>query len=54
MSANMTGFGWFSKIFAFLCIGTNIASAIEGLTQPTTSDQAYKEAHAKRLSLKRV
>ena len=31
MNTNMTGFRWFSKIFAFLCFGRKVASALEGL-----------------------
>ena len=33
---NMTGFGWFSKIFVFLCFWTKVALALEGLKLPTT------------------
>ena len=30
MNTNVTGFKWFSKIFAFLCFGMKVASALEG------------------------
>ena len=32
MNTNMTGFRWFSKIFASLCFGSKAASAFKGLT----------------------
>ena len=31
MNTNMTGFEWFSKVFASLCFRAKVASALEGL-----------------------
>ena len=33
MNTNMTGFEWFSKIFASLCLMDEVALALEGLRQ---------------------
>ena len=38
---NMTGFRWFSKIWASFCFGQKVASALEGLTDVCCSCTCY-------------
>ena len=35
MNNNMTGLRWFSKIFASICLSTEVASALEGVSGPS-------------------
>ena len=46
MNTYMTGFRWFSEIFASLCFGMKVASALEGLGESLTW---YKQKYMSEL-----